>query len=63
MESQISLPVFLSPVEAAVHVGVSRRTIDRAIADGQLPAYRAGSRVVRIRVTDLEGWLRPIEAA
>jgi len=63
MEPQFSLPVFLSPVEAAVHIGVSRRTIDRWIADGQLAAYRAGVRAVRIRVADLEAFLRPIEAA
>jgi len=63
MEPQIHPPAFFSPAAAASYVDVSRRTIDRAIADGSLPAYRAGSRVVRIRVTDLEAWLRPIEAA
>jgi len=63
MVAQIPLPAFISPYEAATYLSVSRRTIDRLIADGSLPAYRAGARAVRIRVTDLEAILRPIEAA
>lgn len=45
---------YLSPAEAARYGRVSRKTIDRLIARGELPAYRVGSRLVRIKTADLD---------
>lgn len=63
MEAQIHPPAFISPYEAAGYIGVTRRTVDRWISTGRLRAYRVGSRTVRIRVTDLEAFLQPIEVS
>jgi len=41
---------------AAAELALSERTIRRAIAAGDLPAYKVG-KSVRIRRADLEAWL------
>ena len=46
--------VFISPYEAAEHIGVSSRTIRRWIAEGRLRAVRFGPRTIRVRLEDLE---------
>lgn len=46
----------LSISEAAELVGVSKRTIERAIADGRLAHYRLGPALVRISSTQLEAF-------
>lgn len=47
--------------ESADHLGVSTKTIRRYVSHGTLPARRiAGSRLIRIRRTDLDQMLRPI---
>lgn len=49
-------PAWLSRKEAAAHTGLSIDSIDRAITDGDLPAYRApGGRAIRIKREDLDG--------
>lgn len=50
--------------EAAEYRGVSQRTIDTWIARGYLRAYRLrGSRLIRIRKSDLDAMLVEIEAS
>jgi len=50
--------------EAAQQLGTSTKFIRRRIADGTLPAYRLkGSRLIRIRVADLEALKTPIGGA
>ena len=51
--------VMLTVGEAAAELAVTERFIRKLIADGQLRAVKVGTRVVRIRRTDLEGLLRP----
>jgi excisionase family DNA binding protein len=51
----------LSPAEAADRVGLSERTIERYIEAGKLPAYRAGTRLVKLRESDVEGLLKRID--
>jgi excisionase family DNA binding protein len=51
---------YLSLSEAADLMSVSVKTLRRRIADGTIPAYRCGRRVIRIRVEDLELALLPI---
>ncbi len=54
---------YLTLAEAAELMSVSVKTLRRRIADGTLPAYRCGRRVIRIRVEDLEGALDLIPSA
>ena len=41
--------------EAARYLDVSEKTIRKAIANGTLPAYRWGSRVLKVKLSDLDG--------
>lgn len=49
--------------EAAAHARVSRRTVERWIHTGVLPAQRFGPKLVRISATDLAHVGRPVEVA
>lgn len=40
--------------EASQYYRISIRTLHRWIANGNLPAYRYGSRLIRIRPSDME---------
>ena len=53
---------FLSVGEVATELHVTERFIRRLIADGELQAVRVGSRLVRVRRTDVEAMLRPVAA-
>lgn len=55
-------PRWISRAEAAQLVGVCSRTIERAINRGDLPAFRAGLRRIRLREQDLLKWVesRPV---
>ena len=57
------VPVYLSLEEAAEAMSVSVKTIRRWIAAGTLPAYRCGTRAIRIRLEDLEATPRKIPSA
>jgi excisionase family DNA binding protein len=59
---QRSLPVYLSIQEAAEVMAVNPKTIRRRISTGVLPAYRYGSRNLRVRLDDLESTLRRVPA-
>ena len=54
---------YLTLAEAAELMSVSVKTLRRRIADGTIPAYRCGRRVIRIRVEDLERAFLPIPSA
>ena len=47
-------PQYVSLAVAADLMAVSVKTLRRRIADGTLPAYRCGPRVIRVRVDDLD---------
>jgi excisionase family DNA binding protein len=49
--------------EAAAYLGVSTKTIRRWIASGDLSAYRAGPRLIRVDHAELDARLRPIPTA
>ena len=51
--------VMLTVAEAADELAVTERFIRKLISNGQLRAVKVGTRVVRIRRTDLEDLLRP----
>lgn len=44
----------LSPAAVAEQIGVTKATVLELIADGRLPAYRIGQRVLRVRREDLD---------
>ncbi len=48
---------------AGEFLNVTDRSLRRYIADGRLPAYRIGSRQIRVRREDVEALLTPIPAA
>lgn len=49
-------PRFHSPAEAADLLGISVRTIRRAVLAGELPAVRYNRRVWRISAVDCAAW-------
>lgn len=51
--------VFLTVAQAADELAVTERFIRKLITDGELRAVKVGTRVVRIRRSDLEDLLRP----
>lgn len=53
---------FISLSAAADILGISVHTLSRRIAAGELPAFRTGKRIIRVRVTDLEKLLRRVPA-
>lgn len=54
------MPDQLTISEAAAHARVSRRTVERWIHTGVLPAQRFGPKLVRIAASDLEQVGRPV---
>ena len=54
---------FISLGKAAEMLSISVRTLRRRIASGELPAFRSGRRIIRIRVADVEKLLRRVPSA
>lgn len=54
---------FISLSTAADMLGISVHALRRRIAAGELPAFRTGKRIIRIRVADLEKLLRRVPVA
>jgi excisionase family DNA binding protein len=54
MARRVVTPSGMSIAEAAEYAGVHHRTIRKWIARGELPAYRRGKRLVRIRREDID---------
>ena len=46
--------VWMTKEEAAAHLRVSQRTLDRRVAAGELPSYQLGPQAVRFRRADLD---------
>ena len=49
--------------DAADYVGVSTKTIRRWISAGRVTGYRAGPRLIRVDLNEVDAMLRPIPAA
>lgn len=63
-DSSRSLPATFVPLsEAARIMGCSIRTLQRLIDSGDLPGYRFGPRLVRVRLADLERAMTRIPAS
>ena len=50
-------PEWLNPLKAARRLGITRKELLRLIDEGALVGYRFGT-IVRVRVDDLEDYLR-----
>ena len=51
---------FISMTQAAEMLSISVPTLRRRIAAGELPAFRSGRRIIRVRVSDLQKVLRKV---
>ena len=49
---------YLTRQQAAARLNVSVRVVDGLISRGQLPAYKVGSKLVRIRDEDIEKYMQ-----
>ena len=54
---------YLTLAEAADLMSVSVKTLRRRIADGTIPAYRCGKKLIRLRIEDIERLMRDIPSA
>ena len=59
MTTKTASPPDMSIADTATYLGVTTRTVHQAIADGRLPAYRLGPRIVRLRRADIDAALQP----
>lgn len=53
-------PALLTPEGVATMLGVHPATVHRRIKQGQLPAYRVGPTLIRIKMSDVEALLERI---
>lgn len=56
-------PEFITKHEAAAILACSVDTVRRRVADGSLPAYRLGGRVLRFKRDDVYRLLHPVPTA
>lgn len=56
-------PAYESLAQAAERTGLSAHTLRRRIADGSLPAFRNGPRLIRVRPPDVDRLMRAIPTA
>ena len=49
--------MYITRQQAAERLSIGLRTLDGLIARGQLPAYRIGSKIVRIDEKDIEEYM------
>lgn len=54
---------FESLAQAAERTGLSVRALRRRIADGSLPAYRSGPRILRLDPRDVDGMMVRVPSA
>jgi excisionase family DNA binding protein len=55
--------LYITQGETAELLGVTDRTIRNMISDGRLKAYTLGTRVVRLRLDEVQAALQPIVGA
>ncbi|UVT31616.1 helix-turn-helix DNA binding protein [Mycobacterium phage Mask] len=59
MTSPTTPPRWATKHQAAQHLGVSIYTLERWVKDRRLTAYRAGPRLVRFDLNELDAMLTP----
>ena len=56
-----ALSEHLSIPETAEYLGVAERTVRVMIADGRLTAYRLGDRIIRLRRSEINAAMQPVD--
>lgn len=51
---------WVSLADGAEHLGVSEKTLRRMISSNQITGYRAGPRLIRLDLAELDALLSPI---
>ena len=59
-EPEAPLPRWASPRGTATYANVSVRTVTGLIAEGKIPAYKFGPRLIRINLNDVDALMQPI---
>ncbi|MDH6247548.1 excisionase family DNA-binding protein [Mycobacterium sp. OTB74] len=54
---------YVTQQQAAEYLGVTVRTIRQKITDGELTAYRSGTRLVRVDLNDVDAMMVPFGGA
>lgn len=54
---------WLDQTTASEHLGISEKTLRRYVAEGRIPAYRMGARLLRFRSDDLDALMEPVPTA
>lgn len=54
---------YITQAEAADYLGVTPRCIRAMIAEGRLTGYRNGSRLVRLRIDEIDAAMKPFGGA
>lgn len=57
------VPAYISIAQAADAMGVCGKTVRRHISAGRLRAYRCGTKLIRVRIEDIERLMREIPSA
>jgi excisionase family DNA binding protein len=57
-----STPPDMSIQDVAAYLGVTPKTVRQMIVDGRLRAYRLGDRIIRLRRSEIDAALQPIDA-
>lgn len=60
MPSTTITPRWASVAATATYAVLSEKTVYRLIWSGQLPARRAGRRLLRVDLNDVDSFLRPV---
>jgi excisionase family DNA binding protein len=60
VEKETAFEPLLKSIEAAVHLGVHPKTLERMARQGVVPSIRYGKRI-RFRLSTLDDWIRKIE--
>jgi excisionase family DNA binding protein len=51
---------YVGITEAATYLDITAKTVRKLIATGELPAYRLGTKILRIKLADLEAVCKPL---
>jgi excisionase family DNA binding protein len=51
---------YVGITEAATYLDVTDKTVRKLIATGELPAYRLGTKILRVKLADLEAVCKPL---
>ncbi len=63
MATQSQTRRYVSIAHAADYLGVTTRTIRQMISDGRLLGYRAGTRLVRVDLNEVDAAMQPFGGA